>query len=686
MAEQDLSRVERNVRRMIELKAPEADIDAYLGTENFTPESFRASVIETAKPDPTGGRVSSDSGFKNTLMQGISLGTADEIASGATAAGRFLKGATYGGESMGDAWKNAGTAYDQQLAAERKSVDDYMKDHPAIGAVTQFAGGMLGGAPKAAAGGVVRGFNYLKNMGEAGAAGAATGFASGEGGAGERAESAAMGGGAGLGMAGIIPFIARGASAVVKLGKNVLGLNDPEAHASRLLIRAFEDDGISFDDAARRLAEWERQGRKPEMLFDLGGENVRSLANTSALVPGPARNEGMTAIAERQGAQGERLSNDIAGSISPNRQFYDTMDELTKTRAEQSRPLYERAFDSGPISSDRVSQFVADPVIQQGIKRGLEIQRLEALANNRPFNPSDYAITGFNDAGDPILGAVPNMRLLDAAKQGIDDILEKYRNPVTGRMELDQKGRAIDAVRRSYIRTLDDLNPDYKAARSAYSGPSQSKSAMALGREIFQKDSELTAKGVENMSPSDREFFKAGVVRALKDISDKARDGTDLTKRIAGTPGMREKLRLAFDSDAEFNAFMSDVKRESDMYASGQFVSPRSGSPTARRLADAADAADDPALDVIGNVLTGNFGQAANSAMGPLRRRASGINTDTSQALSTALFNPRYEDQAQTLARLLKDQTGRTAKDAELRGLARALLQGGGAGLGLQVN
>lgn len=685
MAGEDLDRIERNVRRMIELKAPETDIDAYLGTENMTAAGLRNALTERAKPDPTGGRTSRNSGAFNTFVgQGLGMGLGDEAAAAGAGAGAFLRGITRDGKGISDAWTDAGNTYDQQLAAERKSVSDYMTDHPVIGAGMQFAGGLAGSVPAKTARLATEGFNYLRNIRDAAVMGGATGFASGEGGAGERLESGAIGAGTGATLAGVVPFLARGASQIVKYGKNILGLNDPDAQASRLILRAFQDDGINLDDAAKRLAEWERQGRKPEMLFDLGGENVKSLANISATMPGPARNQGMNVLAERQAAQGERLSDDIAKTISGNSQFYDTADALSKARAQAARPLYEKALDAGPVHSDRVSDILRDPIMRDGIKRGLEVQRIEAVRDGVPFNPADYAVVSFNDAGDPVIGAVPNMRLLDAAKRGLDDILEKYRNKTTGELVLDERGRAIDGLRRAYVNLLDDLNPDYKAARAAWAGPSQTMDAMALGRQLFSKDSELTTKAISELSPGDKEFFKAGVVRALKDIADRTRDGADITKRIAGTPGMRDRLRAAFDSDEAFNSFIGQVKREADMYANAQYVSPRGNSQTARRLMDAEDIGNDPTLDVIGNLFSGNFGQAARSATtGPLRRRVgSGINSDVSEAMSGMLFQPRYENQAQTLARLLSEGNRQTSRQAELQALARALLRGGGAGSG----
>jgi hypothetical protein len=55
VAPQDTGRIKRNVEKMISLGAPEAEIDGYLGTEGFTPQSFRQSMIEARQPQRTTG-------------------------------------------------------------------------------------------------------------------------------------------------------------------------------------------------------------------------------------------------------------------------------------------------------------------------------------------------------------------------------------------------------------------------------------------------------------------------------------------------------------------------------------------------------------------------------------------------------------------------------------------------------
>ena len=106
---------------------------------------------------------------------------------------------------------------------------------------------------------------------------------------------------------------------------------------------------------------------------------------------------------------------------------------LTRLREAQTAAA---AGERGGIWSPYIQRLLGNHNVQNGIKRGLEIQKNEADALNQPFNPNDYAV----DAEDSVI-RTPNMRLLDAAKKGLDAILEDYRDPTSGRLALDERGR-----------------------------------------------------------------------------------------------------------------------------------------------------------------------------------------------------------------------------------------------------
>lgn len=267
--------------------------------------------------------------------------------------------------------------------------------------------------------------------------------------------------------------------------------------------------------------------------------------------------------------------------------FYDTANALNTVRKGQSAPLYEAAMNNGPVISDRVNQFVADPILKQGIGQGLQIQRLESLAKGVPFDPKDYGITSFNEAGDPVISGVPNMRLLDAGKKGLDNIVEGYRNPITGKLALDQYGSAVNDVRANYVKALDDANPAYKAARAAWSGPSQSLDALNAGRNIFNPDSELTSQKISSLSPGDLDYHNIGVMRAIEDVANNSANGGASLNNLLAKPNVQQKLTAAFGSPEGFQQFrqrsaeilnpQTDIGKVTAMNNAGAFSLPTSG-------------------------------------------------------------------------------------------------------------
>jgi hypothetical protein len=314
--------------------------------------------------------------------------------------------------------------------------------------------------------------------------------------------------------------------------------------------------------------------------------------------------------------------------------FYGNLDALGQQRAAASRPLYERAM-SNNAWSPRVDDFINDPVAKQGLARGFQIQRLEATARGEPFDPRQMGVT-FNAAGDPVLVGRPNMRVLDMVKAGLDDILEGYRNGTTGRLNLDRTGKAIDEFRRSYVNTLDDLNPDYKAARQAWAGPSQSRDALAAGREALRGDPEQVARRLQSMPEGDKDFFRAGM---LRDLQDQFARGDAQAFALFRNANSRQALEAAFGKEN-----IDGLAEHLNQHAS-RFGRDGSGASAVGRIL-ATDAAGNPTLP-IGNV-GGNAVQNLQSARQTLSAIPAGPQREQVRKSLQSEFIDRFQNAAQT--------------------------------------
>ena len=107
------------------------------------------------------------------------------------------------------------------------------------------------------------------------------------------------------------------------------------------------------------------------------------------------------------------------------------------------------------------------------------------------------------------------MRLLEAAKKGLDAIIQDERNPITGK--LTEYGRAVDMARRAFLQQIDEANPTYKAARAAFSGPSRSLQVLDEGHAIFNTPPDEIAATFAKLSPNDKEFYRLGVADVLRE-------------------------------------------------------------------------------------------------------------------------------------------------------------------------
>lgn len=316
-------------------------------------------------------------------------------------------------------------------------------------------------------------------------------------------------------------------------------------------------------------------------LLDMG-KNLQGLGGSVYRVPGKASAALKKFLDARVDAQKSQLAGgieDLAKGSS-----FATINRLYQERSAASRPLYDEALSVGPIRSDRITQFFTDPEFQSAVKRGIKNERREATAENRPFKDSDYAVVGWNEAGDPIIGPTPTMKTLALAKEGMDARLEEMRDPVTGRITKD--GLALKKFRDAYLSELDAANPKYKAAREAWSGPTQSAEAVRLGRDHFKRgetDAQVRAE-FDDLSAGDKEFYRLGAAESKLDQMNAAQKSADKSKRIVNSDKDETRFRMLFKDKDTADRFINSVEAQRTAFETRNKVS--GGSPTAERLGE----------------------------------------------------------------------------------------------------
>lgn len=635
--------IDRAMKQYAQQKAAPAEVDPMTGKapQEMGWLSRQLMGVQQAIGGPT-----------DALRQGATLGLADEAGAAGAAAG--------GGD------------YDQALQQIRGSQQAWGEQHPiadaalnVLGGLGSVAGGLAGRAP-----------SLLQGAGQAAGLGAVAGGASAEGGFENRALGAAAGGtiGGALGLA--TPLIVSGvAQAGSRIGNALApGLGNQEAKAGRVLSTYLNRDlqGRSLDDLTAALDEARASGI-PMSIMDVAGSNMTRLGRLAASAPGKASQQAEQFVAGSRAEVPYLAQNAMSRAVAPRGAAGQSVQELAEQRSAEAAPLYEQAFRRGQaVTNDRIQGFLEDPIIQQGIKRGLEIQRLEALARGQKFDPMDYAVTGFNKAGDPIIGGVPNMRLLDAAKRGLDAILEDYRDPITRRLNLDERGRAIEMVRRAWVKTLDESGPpEYAAARAAWAGPTESMNAVNAGRNFIRGEPDAMIQRFAQLSEGDQQLFRLGVGEELSRMVGEGRLG-QLQRLMNQSPDFAQKLQ-AFLEPEQFARLQADMQRIGTIQRRNNMIG--GGSPTARIMAEQADTSNlegglGAAVGLLNSYRSGGLTGAAGHLLSRGYGRSVGLSENVAADIGQSLFTT---DDA--LQRALIDRLARQGlTDANRQQIRRAML------------
>ncbi|GGL48512.1 lytic transglycosylase domain-containing protein [Caulobacter rhizosphaerae] len=236
-----------------------------------------------------------------------------------------------------------------------------------------------------------------------------------------------------------------------------------------------------------------------------------------------------------------------------------------------------------------------------------DIARNEAFAREQGHAPAP---------GDDDLVHVtnPTLETLHYVKMGLDEALEKFRNPVTGKLELEATaaGRAGQKTRHDLGEALRATDPDYAAAMQVWSERSADLHALKLGRDLFSPkfdmQSEQLADTWAKMSKTSKDHYRKGVGEALV-AKVRAGGGVKTMRDVLRSDEFQDRVRLAFKGQKAYEQFIANATREVKMQE--RFNQVNSGSQTFRRQAqaditgqdglDAGDLADAGFTAVTGN-------------------------------------------------------------------------------------
>lgn len=559
---------------------------------------------------------------------------------------------------------NPSASYDKNLARERGRRDEWTASHPVGKIGAQVLGGALtlGAAPAAAAANVARvaAPSLMQQIGRGSAIGATYGGLAGFGGSEGGAQNRLMGGVGGATAGGLlgaaIPAAAAGIGGGYRAGRTMLGLSEPEQVANSHIARAIDRSGLSRDQIETGVRTANSAG-VPAVPADTS-VSMRRLGRAVETVPGRGSEAATRFLEERQVGQGDRVARQITRALGTDGNAIGMAESIMQRRAQEARPLYEKAYEA-QAWDDRLAALLKRPAMRDAFTRARNI------AENEGVDPRTLGITGFNEAGEPILDGIPTMRTWDFMKRGLDDIIEKNRNQVTGRLELDESGRAINRLKGTLLRELDGINGDYAAARQSYAGHSEMLDAVNLGRDFGKGDIDVIAQRLSEMTPAEQDMFRVGATRELRRTIGKAGDGADIVRTMFGSPEKRARLEMLFRTPEEFQTFQRIMEMERETTRTARMVT--GGSPTGRIAAEQDDLLSGALEDAVrGN---GPVAMARNAAVRMISK-AKGINEDVAERIASYLFNQNPQAAAPDTAMIngLLEQASRRRMGSQVGG------------------
>ena len=482
--------------------------------------------------------------------------------------------------------------------------------------------------------------------------GGIAGFGAAEGTPLERLPSAAFGTGAGAAVGTTFPFVIAGGKAGVRKISEKIARRGPEKFADRKLLQNLERDGITPEQLAANV---ERAGPNASIL-EGAGPNVVDLARTAASTPGPALAQATKFLEGRAEGVGERVLATVNKLLGTKGNFFKTLDDFSAKQKTVADKLYKEA---------RAVPFRNTKELNGILKRAESVGAFNqakkvADAEGVKFQPIDKG------------GRFLSFDSVDQLKRGLDSVVEKQRDPVTGLLNLkDPLVKALNNLRRDLRNAADKQNPAYAKARAAFAGPARQKEAAHLGRQFMRGDIELIEQRLERFAADEKAAFLEGVARSIEDMLDQSINPSTVVNRMLKMGKFKKAIKAVFPLPKDAIAFRKFLTDEAKQAASKNTV--LGGSPTARIAASQEDFFIDPDLGAaVLSMARGRPLDATFVAGRALVNRVKRPSEKERAALGRTLFTDDVTAISETVKRLRGSTTPRLS--GERGALANALI------------
>lgn len=561
-------------------------------------------------------------GFGDELAAGLRAGIEKYINPGIYAATHSLNPDTGAEASFGELYDwyqdahhggSFGERYAQALGSQRDALATARKEHKGATLAGELSTGLLqggAGASKAVLGQTLKA-GLPRLMGVGAGYGGLAGAGYSEANPLDNPAQFGMDTGVGaLGGAVMAPVPAAVGAGLRKVLRPFVGKAAGHAEQARRrlyedLVRDAEAAGMPFDKTVNEIpaAMQARLAANPNMTVADLGRNLGQSAEMVAQTPGRGAAELVDFYRNRITGQYDRAMPEVQEALGGvGRNFAEIQRTVMDEARQVARPLYEESYQVPVRMTARMQELMQRPAVQAAYRRAVREAADEGVELGPELNMAriDYTIRALNNR---------------AQRAALND-------PADARRVRNIAAELTDEVGQQ--------NEPFLRARQAWRGGRADEEALDIGTRIFREDADAVAEILRDMSQSELQHFRVGVMRAIERRLANKTDTSDITTELSKKRGVREALRVAFGSEERFNRFMALMRDEADM--AHTFNKADRGSQTAARLAKQQDA--------MGNRLAGIAGMLTAPKAGLFPS----VGGAAARGLYGALRGPGYEE------------------------------------------
>ena len=334
--------------------------------------------------------------------------------------------------------------------------------------------------------------------------------------------------------------------------------------AMRKTLRAMQRDGFTPGEALKALDEL-----GPDATFADVGLNLRATAGVVANKPGKSMAIIHESLNERDYAQFPRI-------VAKMDQLLESPGKLILPVIETSPEWIRLMGESIPMTAT-LRRYMQTPFARDAWKQAQKI----AQEGRNPTRLPDID----DIIEDPNVKEI-QLQLVQWLKRGMDGVIKKEENPLTGVLEKTDYVQAIQGTRRAFRNEAKFLNKEYGKLLDYENYGFDLEKAHKRGRAAIEKG-KMTDKMIRHemagLTGPQRRAFKQGAHEALLDKKVPAQEtGRDISRALLN---MSNKIRTIFGTRGD--KFINDMKIEKTFRETKQAIV--SGSPTAPRQTAEAD-------------------------------------------------------------------------------------------------